>query len=232
MARTGADVDVAVRLLVALRHPATRGGVRCLLERDGFHVCAEVDNCSAAVRAARHHRPDLCLVDEALPGDGIEATQQILHVVPDSAVVVLSDGDGAGGADDDTEQRLFDALAAGASGYLFKDIAPERLPPALRGVLAGEAALPRHLVARLVGRFRRRGRQRVRLRSRRRSVELTRREWEVLDLLRSDCSTEEMATRLDLSPVTVRRHVSRLMAKLQADSREDVIALLADHDGT
>jgi DNA-binding NarL/FixJ family response regulator len=131
----GAAVAERIRVLIADHHPATRAGVRAVLEDDGFEVCAEAADAGAAVKAALRERPDLCLVDVQVPGNGIAATQAIVSSLPDTAVVMLS----ASHNDDD----LFDAIRAGAVGYLPKGTRPERLPHALRGVLAGEAALPR-----------------------------------------------------------------------------------------
>ena len=111
-------------------------------------------------------------------------------------------------------------------GQWLKDIDPARLPLALHGVLEGEAALPRQLVALLIEEFReRRRRRRVPLRGRR-SAELTDREWEVLELMRQGASTEEIAARLFISPVTVRTHVSAILRKLQVPTREAAIELL------
>ena len=207
-----------ISVLIADDHPPTRAGVRAALERDGFVVCAEVADAQAAIEAARRERPDVCLLDIHMPGEGIRAAEVIGNELPDVAVVMLtvsrSDAD------------LFDALRAGASGYLLKDIDPSRLPLALRGVLDGEAALPRRLVALLIEEFReRRRRRRIPLVGRR-SVELTDREWEVLELMRLGLSTEQIAERLFITPVTVRTHVSAILKKLHVANREEAVQLL------
>jgi DNA-binding NarL/FixJ family response regulator len=211
-------LSVAIRVLVADDHPPTRAGVRVALEGNGFDVCAEVGDADSAIESARLELPDVCLLDINMPGDGIRAAEAISREFPDTAVVMLT----VSRADDD----LFDALRAGASGYLLKDIDPARLPLALRGVLEGEAALPRHLVALLIEEFReRRRRRRIPLRGRR-GAELTDREWEVLELMRHGASTEEIAARLFISPVTVRTHVSAILRKLHVPTREAAIELL------
>jgi len=211
-------VSAAIRVLVADDHPPTRAGVRMALEGNGFDVCAEVGDADSAIESARVELPDVCLLDINMPGDGIRAAEAISREFPDTAVVMLT----VSRADDD----LFDALRAGASGYLLKDIDPARLPLALRGVLEGEAALPRHLVALLIEEFReRRRRRRIPLRGRR-GAELTDREWEVLELMRHGASTEEIAARLFISPVTVRTHVSAILRKLHVPTREAAIELL------
>jgi DNA-binding NarL/FixJ family response regulator len=209
----------AIRVLVADDHPPTRAGVRAALEQQGtFTVCAEAPDGDGAVEAARRERPDVCLLDIHMPGDGIRAAETISRELPDTAVVMLT----VSRADED----LFDALRAGASGYLLKDIDPARLPHALQGVLDGEAALPRRLVALLIEEFReRRRRRRIPLVGRR-SVELTDREWEVLDLMRDGLPTDEIAARLFISPVTVRTHVSAILRKLHVTTREDALKLL------
>jgi DNA-binding NarL/FixJ family response regulator len=188
------------------------------LEGSGFDVCVEVGDASSAIEGARRELPDVCLLDIHMPGDGIHAAEAISRELPETAVVMLTVSR--------TDSDLFDALRAGASGYLLKDIDPARLPLALRGVLEGEAALPRHLVALLIEEFReRRRRRRIPLRGRR-SVELTDREWEVLELMRQGASTEEIAARLFISPVTVRTHVSAILRKLHVHTREAAVELL------
>jgi DNA-binding NarL/FixJ family response regulator len=210
----------AIRVLIADDHPPTRAGVRAALERADFVVCAQAADARSAIEAARRERPDVCLLDIHMPGDGIRAAESIANELPDTAVVMLTVSR--------TDRDLFDALRAGASGYLLKDIDPERLPLALHGVLEGEAALPRRLVALLIEEFRERKRRRRIPLVGRRSVELTDREWEVLELMRQSLSTEDIAARLFISPVTVRTHVSAILRKLQVPSREAAVALLGD----
>ena len=207
----------AIRVLVADDHPPTRAGVRIALERDDFVVCAEVADAAAAIDAARRERPDICLLDIHMPGDGIHAAEAIARELPETAVVMLTVSR--------TDSDLFGALRAGASGYLLKDVDPARLPLALRGVLDGEAALPRRLVALLIEEFRERRRRRIPLVGRR-SVELTGREREVLELMRQGLSTEEIAHRLFIAPVTVRTHVSAILKKLHVPTREAAVELL------
>jgi DNA-binding NarL/FixJ family response regulator len=210
--------DDRYRVLIADDHPPTRAGVKAALERDGFVVCAQAADARAAIEAARSERPDVCLLDIHMPGDGIFAAETIARELPDAAVVMLTVSR--------TDADLFNALRAGASGYLLKDIDPMRLPLALRGVLEGEAALPRRLVALLIEEFReRRRRRRIPLVGRR-GVELTDREWEVLELMKQGLSTEEIASRLFISPVTVRTHVSAILKKLHVPTREAALELL------
>jgi DNA-binding NarL/FixJ family response regulator len=206
-------------VLVGGAHAADRAGVRVILERAGFEICAEVSGADEAVSAAARERPDLCLLDAEISGNGIAATARIVAKIPETAVVVL--------AGSSSDEDLLDALRAGAAGYLVKDTNPERLPDVLRGVLRGEAALSRRLVARLIDEFRERGDRKRLSVAGGRSVELTGRESEVLDLLVQGLSTLDIAGRLFISPGTVRTHVASVLRKLHVPDRDAAIRLLA-----
>jgi DNA-binding NarL/FixJ family response regulator len=212
---------VRPRVLVADDHPPTRAGVRRVLEQDGFVVCAEEADAAGAVEAALRERPDVCLLDVRMPGGGgVAAAAEIARRLPETRLVMLTVS-----RDDDD---LFDALRAGASGYLLKDIERSKLPEALRSVLDGEAQLPANLVARVLDEFRGRlTRQRVLL-ERRPAVDLRPREWEVLELLRDGLTTAEIAARLFIAEVTVRSHVSAILRKLRVPDRKAAVRLLAN----
>ncbi len=206
------------RVLIADDHLRTRAEVRKVLEGSGlFDVCADVPDAQAAVEAAQRERPDICLLDIRMPGNGISATAKIKAALPEVAIVMLT----VSRADED----LFDALRAGAKGYLLKGMGEEELPGALQRVLNGEAILPGNLVARLIDEFRDRERFRINLPGDR-SVLLTPREWDVLELMRSGSSTSEIAARLFVSPTTVRSHVSSILRKLEVDNRTAAINLV------
>lgn len=209
-----------VTVLIADDHPPTRAGIRASLEAEGFVVCAEVADGAAAVAAAIRERPDLCLLDINMPGNGISAAREISARVPETAVVVLTVSR--------NDEDVFDALRAGASGYLLKDMDAARLPAALRGVLKGEAALPRRLVARLVDEFRERGRKRRVPLLADRGALLTGREWEVLELMRSGLTTAQISDRLFISQATVRSHVASILRKLRVPDRQTALRLLDD----
>jgi len=183
-------------------------------------VVAEAADGPSAVAAAERERPDLCLLDVHMPGSGIRAAGEILQRLPDTAVVMLTVSR--------NDEDLFDALRAGAAGYLLKDTDPDRLPHALRGVLAGEAAIPRTLVARVIDEFRSHGRRRRLPLAGRRGVELSSREWQVLDLLSAGLTTADIGRRLFVSPVTVRRHVSAILRKLDVPDRQAAVDLLQE----
>ncbi len=208
----------SIRILIADDHPTTRAALRTVLEADGFVACAEVGTGPDAVTAAVEHRPDVCLLDVRMPGGGIAAAAQISARVPETSVVMLT----VSREDND----LFDALRVGAVGYLLKDTDPARLPHVLSAVVAGEAAIPRHLSARVVEEFRERSRRRRVPVVGQRAVELTSREWEVLDLMRQGLSTDAIARRLFTSQVTVRTHVAAILRKLRVRTREAALRLL------
>ena len=207
--------------MLADDHAPTRAGVKAALERAGFKVVAEAADAGGAVAAAEREKPAVCLLDIHMPGNGIAAAARITHEHPDVAVVMLTV------SRDDSD--LFDALRSGALGYLLKDTDPERLPHALHGVLEGEAALPRALVARVIDEFRERGRRRRIPLAKQKGIELTAREWEVLELMREDLTTAEIAERLFVSPVTVRSHIAALLKKLRVPDRKAALKLLDEH---
>jgi two-component system nitrate/nitrite response regulator NarL len=211
---SGADVE-RPRVVIGDDNASTRTGVRLALENDGFVVCAEERTGPDAVSAALHDPPDVCLLEVGLPGGGIEAAGAIHSKLPQTKVVMLS----ASGGDDD----LFAALEVGASGYLLKEMNPARLGPTLHDVLAGRAALPRALTARLIEEFRARARRGDAVLVRRSEKDLTSREWEVVDCLRDELSTTEIADRLFISTITVRRHIGSILKKLEVPTREAAV---------
>ena len=203
-------------VLIADDDPPFRRGVREALEADGFVVVAEVAEAKSAIDATTRLHPDICLIEPELPGEGFDAIGRIAKAAPNTLIVVLSKSDRA----DD----VVAAFTRGASGYLVKGLSRERLALTLRGAFQGEPALSRSLVPHLVDEIRRGSVRRVALPGG--SVTLTSREWEVGEALREGQSTAEIAERLGVSPVTVRRHVSLLLQKLGADSRESAVETL------
>lgn len=217
MSETGDAIGGGRRVVIADDHVPTRAGVRDALERAGFVVCGEASDGPAAVDVALRERPDAVVLDVHMPGGGgIDAAEQIAMRLPGTAIAMLTVS-----AD---EEDLFAAIQAGAVGYLLKDVDPQRLPFALDGVLAGEAAIPRPLVGRIVAELGERRRRRVPLA--RGGAELTPREWEILELLHGGASTSDVAARLGVSQVTVRRHVSTVLRKLRVPDRRGAFALL------
>jgi DNA-binding NarL/FixJ family response regulator len=196
----------------------TRSSIRKILERSGFTVLAEAASAEEGIEATLRERPDISLVDVGLPGaDGIDVARRLTKDAPEIAVVMLSASD--------KHDDLIDAIRAGAVGYLLKGMDPGRLAAALRGVVDGEAAIPRPLMSYLVQELQTQDRRRTVI-AKSGGVDLTSREWEVLDLLCEDLSTAEIAERLSLSPITVRRHLSATTRKLGARDRGEAVALV------
>ncbi len=207
-----------VSVLLADDHARTRAMVREALEHSGdFVVCAEAADAAGAVERAKLEQPDVCLLDINMPGNGISAAAEITVALPDTAVVMLT----VSRHDED----LFDALRAGASGYLLKGLDEGSIGESLKRVLAGEATLPGTLVARLVDEFRDREQRRMAV-SDGQAARLTGREWDVLELMRNGATTAEISERLFVSPTTVRSHVSSILRKLGVPTREAAIKLL------
>jgi len=202
-----------VRVVVVTPHPLLREGVRVSLARTGWDVSAEASDVRSAVLAVRTLRPDACLVDADLPGSGLTAVREILQAHPQAAVVVL--------ADRYSKSDFLDAVRAGAMGYLDKDIASDSLPGVVRAALTGEAAIPRRLVGQLMTEVRVGAETRVHPDSS--QTRLTRREGEVLELMRAGMPTARIAARLFVSPGTVRSHVMSMVRKLHVSDRADLI---------
>jgi DNA-binding NarL/FixJ family response regulator len=187
------------------------------LMRGGFEVVGEASSRDEAIEAVLQRRPQVCLLDVYMPGGGIEAAAELAKLAPATALVMLT-------VSARTEDVLA-ALRAGAVGYLPKDTHPDRLPAALRGVLKGEAAIPRAMVGRVLDEFR----DLTAIASlpvHMGGVKLTGREAEIFRLLRSGHSTIQISDALSLSPITVRRHISSGMAKLGVADRHAALDAL------
>jgi DNA-binding NarL/FixJ family response regulator len=202
--------------LIADNHAPLRAAIREELESRGFALAAEAADTPSAVAAAVRERPDICLIDLEMPGNGLAAVAQIAKRVPTTTIVVLTASEKA--------TDLLAALERGASGYLLKGISGEELATTLRAAYRGEAALSRSLVVHLINQVRRGSRRRLVLPTG--AVSLTAREWDVGELLRAGLPTEEIAARLGLSPVTVRRHVALLLKKIGAPNRAAAVEAL------
>jgi DNA-binding NarL/FixJ family response regulator len=214
-----ADTAQRTRVLIAGDHVPTRAGLRLALESEA--VCTEAGDGDSAVEAAVRDRPDVCLLDFESPGRGVRAVSEIISRVPGAIVIVLTNRV--------EEEEFMAAVRAGASGYLPQSLDPARLPEVVRSVMRGEAAVPRHFVGKLIDELRgRERRRRIVTLSGERRVELTSREWEVVDLLRRGQPTREIATQLEISQVTVRRHLSAAYTKLGVSSRAAAVQLLEE----
>jgi DNA-binding NarL/FixJ family response regulator len=198
-----------LRLLIADRE-ATRVGIKMALDGE-VEVCAEVDDAEQAIRAAKREQPDVCLVgDELVGSSGLAAVRGICRAAPDAAVVVLTEGHDV--------DLLLDCVRAGAVGYVPGALDADRLRRIVRAVSEREAVVPRSMVLELLLELRGRGDG---------ADALTTRESQVLGMLRRGHSTAEIADRLVIAPVTVRRHISELVRKLGVEDR----AALTRSDG-
>jgi DNA-binding NarL/FixJ family response regulator len=208
-----------IRVLLADDQALVRAGFRALLDSaPDIEVVAEAADGEQAVRLTRAERPDVVLMDIRMPGvDGLAATERILadRGLDATRIVILTTFD--------LDEYIFDALRAGASGFLVKDTEPRDLLQAVRVVHGGEALLSpgitRRLIADYAGRPRGAPAPSVRLNG------LTEREREVMALVGEGLSNEEIAARLVVSPATAKTHVSRTMVKLGVRDRAQLVVI-------
>ena len=207
-----------IRVLLADDQLLVRAGFRALLDaQPGIRVVAEAGDGEEALALAREHRPDLVLMDIRMPRlDGLAATRRLLGdpELGEMRVVMLTTFE--------LDEYVFEAIRAGASGFLVKDTEPEELVRAVRAVVAGDALLSPGATRRLIAEFAARSKEPVAAVS---LSELTEREREVLTLVGIGLSNEEIARRLVVSPLTAKTHVSRAMVKLGARDRAQLVVL-------
>ncbi len=208
-----------MRVLIADDHALFRDGLRSLLEAHGVTVVAEARDGREAVELARIHRPDVVLMDLAMPElGGLGATRLLTAELPEIAVVVLT------ASEDDAD--LFEAIKSGAQGFLPKDLEARRFFELLDGVTRGEPALTPALARKLLGAFARPEPEPPA----RAADALTEREREVLELLVDGVtSNRELAQRLFVSENTVKYHLRNILDKLHVQNRAQVIAYAVRH---
>src|SRR5919202_2271556 len=211
-------MEDAVRVLIADDHPLFREGMRGRLDRmPDIVVVGEAASGDEAVEMARRLEPEVILMDIKMPGlNGIEATREILRVIPRVGVLVLTMFE-----DDDS---VFAAMRAGAKGYLLKDSGGEGVVHAIRAVASGEAVFGPGVAERIIGFFT----VSRSAASRRAFPELTDREEEILSLVAQGKSNQEIARRLFVSLKTVRNHVSNILVKLQVADRAQAVIRARD----
>lgn len=208
-----------MRVLIADDHALFRDGLRSLLEAHGVVVVAEARNGREAVDLTRLHRPDIVLMDLAMPEmDGLAATRLLSAELPEAKVVVLT------ASDEDAD--LFEAVKSGAQGYLTKDLEAARLFDLLEAAMRGEPALAPALAQKVLREFARPTPDRAD-----RDPEApTDREREVLDLLVAGVtSNRELAERLFVSENTVKYHLRNILRKLHLQNRAQVVAYALRH---
>ena len=208
-------MTATIRLLIVDDHAVVRQGLREFLRlQEGIDVVGEAASAADAVEVAATTSPDVVLLDLVMPdGNGIGALRRLIEVAPGVRVLVLTSF-----ADD---AQIFAAMAAGASGYLLKDIDPQALADAIRDVHAGRPALHPTVAARLM----RQGST-----ARIAHDDLTAREREVLRLMVEGLANKQIAQRLGIGEKTIKTHVSRVLAKLGVADRTQA-AVLAIREG-
>jgi DNA-binding NarL/FixJ family response regulator len=206
------------RILIADDEALVRGGMRMILEaQPDLEVVGEADDGRAAVQQARELAPDLVLMDIRMPQlDGLEATRRLLAgAAPHPRVVMLTTFD--------LDEYVYEAIRAGASGFLLKSAPPRELVHGVRAVMQGDALLAPAITRRLLDRFIERP-----LRSARTPAELSdlsARELDVLRLIADGHSNAEIAAALFLSEATVKTHVNHILTKLRLRDRVQAVAL-------
>jgi DNA-binding NarL/FixJ family response regulator len=206
-----------IRVLVVDDQALVRGGFRLILEsQPGLEVVGEAADGREALAKARELRPDVVLMDVRMPGmDGLEATRRLLSERDAPRVLMLTTFD--------LDEYVYDALRAGASGFLLKDVRPEQLADAVRVVAEGETLLAPVITQRLVQQYVRRLRPGT---TRPAALDsLTERELAVLRLIARGRSNAEIATDLFLSETTVKTHVSHVFGKLGLRDRAQAVVL-------
>ncbi|MGH8878406.1 MAG: response regulator [Stackebrandtia sp.] len=211
---------MTIRVLLADDHAAIRMGLAMILDgAEGIEVVAEASDGAAAVRRARALRPDVVLMDVRMPGmDGIEATRELVSADICQVLVLTTF---------DLDEYVYEALRAGASGFLLKDSPPAELTGGVRTIARGEALLAPAITRNLIGHFADRVRPADPAESARDAVlrTLTRRELEVFELVAAGLSNAEIAADLFIGSETVKTYVSRILSKLDLRDRVQAVVL-------
>ncbi len=206
-----------IRVLIADDQALVRGGFRVILDSEpDIEVVGEAEDGEQATKLAASLAPDVVLMDIRMPGtDGIEATKRLLGRENPPRVLILTTFD--------HDEYLYDAIHAGASGFLLKNVSPTHLAHAVRTVATGDALLDPSLTRKLLDEFSKRPAPGARAPER--LAELTDRELDVLRLLARGLANTEIAQELFLSAATVKTHVSNILAKLHLHDRVQAVVI-------
>jgi DNA-binding NarL/FixJ family response regulator len=209
---------MSIRVLIADDQALVRSGFRMILEaRDDLEVVGEAENGAQAIELAQELEPDVVLMDVRMPVlDGVGATRRLLEAGSCARVIILTTFD--------LDEYVFEALRAGASGFLLKDVQPAQLVEAIRVVASGEALLAPSVTRRLLDRFA----ASLEASERKPPPELdslTPRELEILRLVAGGLSNAEIAAELVVSETTVKTHVSSVLRKLRLRDRVQAVVL-------
>ena len=205
-----------IRVLICDDHALFRRGLVMVLEsEEGVEIVAEAEDGEDAVRKAEEFVPDVVLMDVRMPKvSGIEATRLIADVVPTAKILMLTVSD--------EEEDLYEAIKAGANGYLLKEISIEEVAGAIRAVITGQSLISPSMASKLLNEFTTLA-KRADERSSVPSPRLTDRELEVLKLVAQGMSNREIATELYISENTVKNHVRNILEKLHLHSRMEAV---------
>jgi DNA-binding NarL/FixJ family response regulator len=208
--------DDAIRVVICDDHSLFRRGLAMVLEGEaGIVVVGEAEDGEAAVRAAEELAPDVVLMDVRMPKrSGIEATRAIAELVPATKILMLTVSD--------EEEDLYEAVKAGAAGYLLKEISIEEVADAIRSVVSGQSLITPSMASKLLAEFTNLSKQA----EQRQAVpgpRLTSRELEVLKLVAQGMSNKEIAAELFISENTVKNHVRNILEKLHLHSRMEAV---------
>ena len=213
------------RILLADDHDLFREGLAGLIDaQPDLEVVGQGADGLEALALARDLHPDLIVIDIKMPVcDGLEATRLIRAAWPEARIVILTVHD--------EDEKLFEAIKAGASGYILKDTNSTDFLRSVRGSVAGEAALPPRLAARLLEEFARLAKQAAPDAPSSAAPDLTPREREVLNLIATGATDKEISAQLSLSLHTVKSHVRSILSKLHAANRRQAVKLAIQRPG-
>ena len=200
-----------MRVLIVDDHPVTRDGLRSALSTsDDIEIVGEAASGEEAIEAVKELSPDVVFMDVRMPGmDGLEATKVIRDISPDTKVILFTI--------EESRAAIADAIAAGVSGYLLKDVSAEELVKAARLALEGKAVIHPSLTRAFI--------EEVQTVDRRPDAPLSKREAEILQMVAYGSTTKEVAHDLGISAHTVKTHLERIFEKLGANDRAQAVAI-------